>query len=378
MIRRAIRTSPDAFIVVAGCYAEVNADNLTKINGVDLILGSNAKFSLFEHLDGLQKKDSPEVYIDRLDERPEFKSPLSGHFFQHTRAFLKIQDGCDAFCSYCIVPYARGRTRSGKPKQIIQQAQELVQKGYREIVLTGAHIGYYGKDQTPPVKLVDLMRQLEKIDGLDRIRLSSIEPLEVTPELINFIANSEKMCPHLHIPLQSGDPEILRAMNRHYTPDEYKMLIDSLIQKIPNIAIGTDVMVGFPSETDQQAENTFQFINSLPVSYLHIFSYSVRKGTAAASLPNRVPDNIKKLRSRRLHSLGSDKKRTFYHCFLGKIVHVLFEQIDSEQLVSGLSENYIRLKVAGDESLINQIVPVSITQVDDGFVKGKIVTGEPT
>ena len=373
MIRRVIRISPNAFFIVAGCYAEMDADKLKKIDGIDLILGSDAKFSLFEHLDGLRKKSSPEVHLDSSNDCPKFLSPSSGHFFEHTRAFLKIQDGCDAFCSYCIVPYVRGRIRSGIPENICQQARELVDKGHREIVLTGAHIGCYGKDQTPPVNLVDLLIQLEKIDGLDRIRLSSIEPIEVTTRLIELMAYSKKICPHLHIPLQSGDPDILRAMNRHYSPKEYKMLIESATEKIPNIAIGTDVMVGFPGETQQQAENTFNLVQSLPVSYLHIFSYSVRKGTAAERLPARVTNDIKKLRSQRLQRLGKEKKIAFQRRFIGKILNVLFEQIDSDHAVTGLSENYIRVRICSDDLLTNQIKPVMIEKADGECVWGNLL-----
>lgn len=335
-------------------------------------MGSNTKFTLFEHLDTLQKKNPPDIYTDSQCSNMEFVSPASGHFFEHTRAFLKIQDGCNAFCSYCIVPFTRGRSRSGKPAKLIRQARELVDKGYREIVLTGAHTGCYGKDLTPPGYLVDLMIELEKIDGLDRIRLSSIEPMEITSALIEFIASSSKMCPHLHIPLQSGDSAILQAMNRHYSPDEYRQVVEKVIEKIPDAALGADVLIGFPGETDEQAENTYQFIQSLPLAYLHVFNYSVRKGTAAAKLTDRIPNAIKKLRSQRLRSLANVKKNVFHQRFSGKPLKVLFEQIDSNRQVNGLSENYIRVKAPGNESLINQIVPVKIVQIDTDFVWGQI------
>ncbi|MBN1349403.1 tRNA (N(6)-L-threonylcarbamoyladenosine(37)-C(2))-methylthiotransferase MtaB, partial [candidate division KSB1 bacterium] len=370
-IRKARQISPDAFLIVTGCYSQLEAETLKHIEGIDLILGSNTKFSLFDYLKNVEKKHAPEIHLDN-GAQLAFLSPWSSSHFEHTRAFLKIQDGCDAFCSYCIVPFARGRSRSGDPKSIIEAARQMVANGYREIVLTGAHIGQYGKDLTPENNLVNLLMQLERIAGLDRIRLSSVEPLEITPGLISLIAGSERICPHLHIPLQSGDPEILQTMNRHYSPELFEAIIESAIKNIPQVAIGTDVMVGFPGETDAHFENTFRLLDSLPLAYLHVFNYSVRKGTKAARLPNRIPNTIRKARSQRLLEISIMKRREFHERFFGQQLQVLFEQMDLNHQLNGLSQNYIRVKADGNESLVNQIKSVQVTRIDDDFVQAVI------
>jgi len=371
-IRRAIKTSPNAFIIVVGCYSQLEAETLKEIEGIDLILGSNAKFSLFDHLNHLEKKRPPVIRTDNALENPEFRSPASGLFLDHTRAFLKIQDGCDAFCSYCIVPFTRGRIRSGDPARIRAQAEELVGKGYQEIVLTGAHVGCYGKDQSAEISLVALIKSLLQINGLQRLRLSSIEPQEVTSELIELVAGNPKFCPHLHIPLQSGDSDVLRKMNRAYSPQQFSASMEVIASRIPDIAIGTDVMVGFPGETEAQAENTWQFVAALPLAYLHVFNFSARKGTVAARLKNRVPDFIKKERSRRLIDLGKKIKHEFYRRFVGRQMPVLFEQMDSKQQLSGLTPNYLRVRAPGAECLLNTIVPVMLLRIEGESIQGKI------
>ncbi|MDZ7260799.1 MAG: tRNA (N(6)-L-threonylcarbamoyladenosine(37)-C(2))-methylthiotransferase MtaB [candidate division KSB1 bacterium] len=372
LIRKALQKSPEAFLVVTGCYAELASHKLQTMKGVDLILGSDQKFSVFDYLNHPQKRKLPQVVTATSYDNREFQSPISGVFRDHTRAFLKIQDGCDAFCSYCVVPLARGRPRSGHPQKLLQQARELVQKGHKEIVLTGVRVGSYGQDLQIPGALVDLIRQLQHLNGLERVRLSSIEPLELTDDLINLIAESDFVCRHLHVPLQSGDDQILKNMNRRYRAKDYVKVIEKAVSKIPDLGLGTDVMVGFPGETEEQFAHTYQLVEKLPFSYLHVFSYSVREGTRAAQFSELIHPKIQQERNTRLRALGLQKKRAFYQSFIGKNLPVLFEDSSDGKSFSGLSDNYIRVEVQSNHCLINQIHPVKIEKVKDGLALGSI------
>lgn len=372
-IRKAKRLAPKALIIVTGCYAEISPDELKKINGVDYIIGSDYKFKIIEYLNDFKKKKKPIIQTCGYTGHHLFQSIGSGTFLENTRAFLKIQDGCNAFCSYCIVPYARGEIRSGQLNQILNQARQLIQKGFHEIVLTGVHIGLYGHEQKPKSTLFDLLNAILHLEGNFRIRLSSLELNEVTEELLELIASSPKICPHLHIPLQSGDDEILRAMNRKYTLQDYLAVIHKILKYLPNVGLGTDVIVGFPGETDAHFNNSFQFIESLPFGYLHVFTYSVRKGTLAAKLPNRVSKEIQMERSRILRKVGQLKKMHFNQQNEGKIHSVLFEQEDAPGLISGLTDNYIRVKIKTNANILNEIYPVKLIKADQNFVRGEIV-----
>ncbi len=372
-IRKAKRLSPEALIIITGCYAEVSPDELEKISGVDYILGSDYKFKIIEYLTDFQKKQKPIIHTCGYTGHNMFQSIGAGIFLENTRAFLKIQDGCNAFCSYCIVPYARGEIRSGKPDEILLQAKKLIQRGFHEIVLTGVHIGLFGREQSSNTNLAGLLKMISELEGDFRIRLSSLEPNEVTDEILELMASTSKICPHLHIPLQSGDDEILRLMNRKYNLLEFATVIQKIIKYLPAVGLGTDVIVGFPGETEEHFNNIRQFIASLPLNYLHVFAYSVRKGTKAAKFPNRVSKEIQRDRSRILRKIGQVKKMQFYRQNESKIYPVLFEQEESPALISGLTPNYIRVRVKAHPEVINEIHSVRLIKADQNFVLGEIM-----
>ncbi|MCI0516182.1 tRNA (N(6)-L-threonylcarbamoyladenosine(37)-C(2))-methylthiotransferase MtaB [candidate division KSB1 bacterium] len=372
-IRKAKRLSPEALIIITGCYAEVSPDELEKITGVDYILGSDYKFKIIEYLNDSTKQKKPIVQTCGYTGHDLFNSIGMGTFLENTRAFLKIQDGCNAFCSYCIVPYARGEIRSGKPDEIISQAKKLIQKGFHEIVLTGAHIGLYGRESSSAHSLPELLHELTRLEGNYRIRLSSLECKEVSDALLELMASTAKICPHFHIPLQSGDDEILRKMNRKYNLQDFSDVILKIVKYLPDVGLGTDVIVGFPGETDTQFNNTRLFIESLPFSYLHVFAYSARKGTPAAKLPQRVSKEAQMERSRILRKIGQVKKLQFHRQHENKIYPVLFEQEESPGLMAGLTPNYIRARIKANHSILNEIHPVKLLKADQNFVHGEIL-----
>jgi threonylcarbamoyladenosine tRNA methylthiotransferase MtaB len=329
------------------------------------VLGANEKFKLFDYVNGFEKKDLSCVFTSPIEEVTEFEYAYSSDIESRTRAFLKIQDGCNYNCSFCTIPMARGGSRSQDIKSVIENAQKLIDSGYKEIVLTGVNTGDYnytdeaGKNQ----KLIDVLYQLEKLD-IPRIRISSIEPNLLTDDIIQLVSGSKSFCNHFHIPLQSGDPETLKLMRRRYNRDFYEKLIYKLNDKIPGVGIGVDVIVGFPGETDERFNNTFSFIQSLPVSYLHVFSYSERKNTFAVSLPGRVEMNIRKERSRILRELSNKKKLDFYIRNTGKVHNVLFESAKEDDFIYGFTENYIKVRTRSSESLENNISRVEILNAD--------------
>lgn len=374
-IRKARRLAPGAKIIVTGCYAEVAAAELCKLDEVDVILGSDYKFQLIDFLDTLPTEKKPIVRTCGLKHHTDFHGPRAGFFLENTRAFLKIQDGCNAFCSYCIVPYARGRSRSGEMDEIVAQAKRLVTRGFREIVLTGVHIGLFGHDLRPQQSLTTLVERLIKIPEDFRIRLSSLEPMEVTDDLLEITAESDKVCPHFHVPLQNGDDVILKAMHRNYTAAQFEEIILKVNEKFPDAGLGTDVIVGFPGETGEHFENTLKLIERLPFTYLHVFTYSVRKGTAAAKLPNRIPKNIQMERSRRLRELATMKQRAFWESQIQKRHPVLFEE-ENNGWMSGFTSNYIRVKAPAEPALINTIQPVRLLKIDKESVSGRIETSK--
>ena len=317
-IRRAIKTAPDAIVAVVGCYAQTDVETIQTIPGVDIVLGSDRKFDLLNYLENGN-------FTCEQGENITFRESTPGLAENRTRAFLKIQDGCDSFCSYCIVPYARGRSRSASPDYLLNRMNEVVEKGYQEVVLTGVHIGKYGRDLQPALSLLQLLTLLLERTEVERIRLSSLEPQELSDELIELIQSSPRICNHFHIPLQSGSNPILRAMKRHYTRDRFATLIEKIIARIPDAGIGTDVIVGFPGESDDDFQASYDLITELPFSYLHVFNYSARQGTAAESLPDKVDDDVKKQRSHQLIKLGQSKKQQFMLSQLNKTRAVLFE-----------------------------------------------------
>ena len=358
-VRRAIRENPGARIVVTGCHAQTEPETIRAIHGVDQIVGYRGKAALARLL-------SPDMAAGPGEPEIHFSPLVAGVSGDRTRPFLKIQDGCDAFCTYCIVPHARGRSRSMPLESVKVNLAALAAAGYREAVLTGIHLGMYGRDLSPPVPLIDLLKQIETHPAPDRIRLSSIEPAELTGDVIGEVADGARFCPHFHIPLQSGDDGILKRMRRPYTAGFFSELVRRIVDRMPDAAIGVDVLIGFPGETRRAFENTYAVIDALPVSYLHVFPFSARPGTPAAHYPCLVPAEVIKERCRRLRALSEEKKARFYRRHVGRVRDVLVETRRDRETgrLKGLTANYIEVQVDGDDTLMNRLVPVRMVTMD--------------
>jgi threonylcarbamoyladenosine tRNA methylthiotransferase MtaB len=365
LIRKAQKSSPEGKIVVAGCYAQMEAEKISKMTGVDLILGNSEKYKVFEYL---HEDDEQTIKVDKSF---EFWGAATTPADSHTRAFLKIQDGCNYVCSFCIIPFARGRSRAISIEDAISEAKGLIRRGFKEIVLTGVNIGEY--ESASGEKLADLVEKLLSLEGLERLRMSSVEPNTITDELLAVMRKSSKFLDHFHIPMQSGDDTILKNMRRKYTVDDYKRVIGTIKKYYPEAAIGADMITGFPGETEEQFLNTFNLARELPITHFHVFPYSKRKNTTAAAMDGHIQHGVKKDRVRRLIMLGEAKLNAFMHDNLGKTSNVLFEEIDKFGFWSGLSTNYIRVKVKSDKDLSNQIVPVCLDEVRGDFVFGSLV-----
>lgn len=372
-IRQAVRVSPRGRIAVTGCYAQVSPDEIKAIQGVDLVLGSDEKYRIFDYLSGIEngKLEEPLVYVN---DEGEFDSVSEDGFVSATsraRAFLKVQEGCDYYCSYCIIPFSRGRARSRPISDSIAEAKKLVDQGFDEIVLTGINIGTYSYENGHTHKIADLLDGLQQVPGLKRLRLSSIEPNTVSDDLLKLIRDSEVICPHMHIPLQGGNDDQLAAMNRKYDIATYQNLMDRFREHLPEAALGTDIIAGFPGETDEHFERTLSFIQKNPFTYLHIFRYSPRKGTAAAKLKNPVdPQTIKK-RSQILHQTNKMLKSVYARRFIGRSLKVLFDQ-EKHGLQIGYTPNYVQVAVEHPERLRKKILNVTLGEecVVTGMVKG--------
>jgi len=359
LVRRAIRHSPNAFVAVVGCYAQLQSEQIAGINGVDLVLGTQDKFSLFDFINTEKKEKHANVIVSCIEDN-NFGPASSAGFEDRTRAFLKVQDGCDYSCAYCTVPQARGKSRSTTIAEIVLQTREAVGLGYKEIVLTGVNVGDYGKNLG--TNLLALLKQLVTVDGLLRIRISSIEPNLLTDELLDFWFAHDILCHHWHIPLQSGSDTILRKMQRRYLTGVYADRVERIKSNIPAAGIGSDVIVGFPSESDALFNETYNFLNDIPISYFHIFSYSERPNTPAAAFDKKIDPQIKAERSKKLRQLGMQKRRIFYETFIGKTVQVLFESAHPDGTLSGLTKEYIRIDVKSNADLTNAIVNVTIKE----------------
>ncbi len=377
IVRRALRHAPDAYIIVVGCYAQLAPEEIASIDGVDLVLGSSEKFSILEYADReFRKSGTPAVRVAAIDEASGFGPAYSFDGDRRTRSFLKIQDGCDYHCTFCTIPLARGMSRSQSVDNTIAQARSLVDEGFREIVLTGVNVGDYGKKTES--SLIDLVKELEKIDGLRRVRISSIEPNLLNDELLEFWSSSKVLVPHFHIPLQSGDDSVLKLMRRRYTTGYYAGLIEKIMKLIPDAGIGADVIAGFPGETDAGFENTYRFLVQLPVSYLHVFTYSERENTPAAKLPGRIPVEERTRRTRMLRILSRKKHRAYMERFIGRRVDVLFEESFRNGYITGLTKEYVRVAVSSQASLLNTMADVRIDRVDEELAFGSIMEPEKT
>jgi threonylcarbamoyladenosine tRNA methylthiotransferase MtaB len=362
LVRRARRRNPEARIVVTGCYAQVAPEILAAMPEVELVIGNEEKKQLPE----LLKTAGPaaKVMVADINAIAETGSLGLESFAEHTRAFLQVQNGCDSFCSYCIVPYARGRSRSVPPQEVLDGIARLAGEGFREVVLTGIHLGNYGRDLSPKASLLQLLQEAEQCGVPQRLRLGSLEPLDITPELIDCISSSTIICPHLHIPLQSGSDSVLSRMNRGYGAGYFKELCLRAFEAIPDLCLGFDVIAGFPGETDAEFAATTALIEQLPVAYLHVFPFSSRPGTKAAAMPGQLQSRVITERAELLRSLGEKKKQQYHSRFLGRTLQPLVLKQDSLGLWHGLTENYLSVAFAAEGDFANTIVAVRVVNAD--------------
>lgn len=371
IVRRFLRQNPEAFIIVTGCYAQLRPDEIAGIEGVDAVLGSNEKFRIFEIIDSFEKKSLSCIHVSATEELNDFNFAASSNADSRTRAFFKIQDGCDYPCTYCTIPLARGKSRSVAPGLVIENFKKLLSNGYREIILTGVNLGDYGKNSSQDFYF--LLKEIVKIPGDFRVRISSIEPNLLTDEILELIKNNNKICNHLHIPLQSGSTKILKLMKRRYNTKFYKDLVHKVLEKIPDAGIGVDVIVGFPGETDEDFRETYDFIKELPVSYLHVFTYSERPDTPASEFEGSVDVFERKKRNNMLRILSEKKTRQFYEKMNGKTLCVLFEGEDHDGIMKGFASNYVRVKYEYNNNLPNEFAEVRITGVDGNICTAEIL-----
>jgi len=382
-IRQAKRINPDAKIIVTGCYAQISPEEIAQLDGVDLIIGNSEKQDLVELLyayalnqnDDFGDKNKARILVSNIMDEKKFRDKKVYSASGRTRAVIKVQDGCNFRCSYCIVPYARGKSRSNPVENIINQVKELTQKGFKEIILSGIHLGQWGIDLEPKQSLAGLIKALESIDGLNRYRISSLDPMEFSDKLIETLINSKKFCHHLHISLQSGNNEILSKMKRRYTVEYYSELINTLSKSISNLAIGSDIIVGFPGETEEYFNDTCKNLEELPISYIHVFTYSRRKGTLAAVMPDQISQEIKKARNANLTELAKRKNKEFIKSQTGQELEILVELArDSKTgMLKGLTHNYIPVLIDGSDELKNSFVKIKIAEFDGSSVKGIII-----
>jgi len=370
IVREAKKISPDSFVTIIGCYAQLKPKEISEIPGVDAVLGAAEKFQLFENLDNFTKGG---VFASDIKEAKAFNSSYS--IADRTRTFLKVQDGCNYGCAFCTIPLARGKSRSDSIENIVAQARELGKTDVKEIVLTGVNIGDFGiQDGRRKEKFIDLVKALDEVEGIDRFRISSIEPNLLSDEVIEFVAQSKQFVPHFHIPLQSGSDTILRKMNRRYLSELYVRRVQKIKELMPHCCIGVDVITGFPGETEEEFLTTYNFLNELDISYLHVFTYSERPNTAAVEMDHAVPQHIRNERTTMLRGLSEKKKRYFYQQHLGQTFTVLFEEDLEDGVMHGFTENYIRVAAKYDPLLINELKVVSLKSIN---AAGHVEVEEP-
>ncbi|MBX2960419.1 MAG: tRNA (N(6)-L-threonylcarbamoyladenosine(37)-C(2))-methylthiotransferase MtaB [Flavobacteriales bacterium] len=367
LVNKALKVNPNAFIAIIGCYAQLKPEEIAKIYGVDMVLGASEKFKILEHFSDIEKKEKAAIYASKIKEVNEFVPSYSKG--DRTRSFLKIQDGCDYFCTFCTIPLARGKSRNDSIAETVKVAKEVAKTDVHEVVLTGVNIGDFGQGEGET--FFDLIKELDKIEGIERFRISSIEPNLLSNDIIKFVSQSERFMPHFHIPLQSGSNKILELMRRKYKRELYVERVNEIKRLIPHACIGVDVIVGFPNETEEDFLETYQFLNELPVSYLHVFTYSERQNTTANKMTEVVPKEERSKRSKMLHILSEKKRRQFYAEHIGKTYSVLFESENHEGFLHGFTANYIKIKTPYQKELENTIQEVKLSHVDaEGIVEG--------
>ena len=373
VVKSALKNSPDAFVAIIGCYAQLKPEEIAKIEGVDVVLGASEKFKLLNYIQFSQKNQSTEIHSCEIDDVQQFISSYSAG--DRTRSFLKVQDGCDYTCTYCTIPLARGASRSDTILNVVENAKKIADSGIKEIVLTGVNIGDFGFNQhqneqgKKQEKFLDLIQELDKVEGIERLRISSIEPNLLKDEVIEFVAQSTRFVPHFHVPLQSGSNKILNLMRRRYLRELYVDRVNKIKQLMPHACIGVDVIVGFPGETEEDFLETYDFINQLNVSYLHVFTYSERENTDAALMQGKVEMSVRKKRNKMLRILSVKKTRAFYEEHLGKTYPVLMEHENKNDFMFGFTPNYIKIKIPYNSSNFNTIINLKLDSIDsDGNV----------
>ena len=376
VVRKAMKLNDKAFVAAVGCYAQLKPEELAQVDGVDLVLGATEKFKLADYVNDLSKNDFGEVHSCEIAEADFYVGSYS--IGDRTRAFLKVQDGCDYKCTYCTIPLARGISRSDALENVLKNAKEISEQNIKEIVLTGVNIGDYGKGEFGNKKhehtFLDLVQALDQVEGIERVRISSIEPNLLKNETIDFVSKSSTFVPHFHIPLQSGSNDILKLMKRRYLREVYIDRVTQIKEVMPHACIGVDVIVGFPGETDEHFLETYHFLNELPISYLHVFTYSERDNTEAAAMEDVVPANVRAKRSKMLRGLSVKKRRAFYESQLGTERTVLFEVENKEGYIHGFTENYVKVKAPWNPELANTLHKIQLTQIDeDGSVRVQFV-----
>ncbi len=360
-VKKITRQNPNAMVAVVGCYAQIKPDEISNIPGVNIVLGANEKFQLFKFIEEFEKEKTPISHSCEINDVEQFDAAYSSG--DRTRSFLKIQDGCDYPCTYCTIPKARGKSRNDTVKKTVEQAIKIAVSGYKEIILTGVNIGDFGKSTGE--SFIELIQQLDKIKGIERYRISSIEPNLLSDEIISFVANSQKFLPHFHIPLQSGSNEILRLMKRRYNRERFASRIKKIKELIPNAFIGVDVIVGFPGETDDLFNKTFLFLESLDISFLHVFSYSERPGTGSVNMSGKNLAKVITERSKALHQLSDQKHQSFYKKNIGSEQKILIEAKNNQGKMYGFTENYLKVELEYEKGLVNQIKSVNLIKLKE-------------
>jgi len=370
IVKNALKKNEDAFLIAVGCYAQLKPEELANVDGVDLVLGATEKFNVTSYINDLSKNNVGEVHSCEISDADFYVGSYS--IGDRTRAFLKVQDGCDYKCTYCTIPLARGISRSDTLQNVLNNAKEISSKGIKEIVLTGVNIGDYGKGEFGNKKhehtFLELVKELDQVNGIHRLRISSIEPNLLKDETINFVAKSNSFVPHFHIPLQSGSDKLLKKMKRRYLSDTYTNRVARIKQVMPNACIGVDVIVGFPGETDELFLETYNYLNELDVSYLHVFTYSERPNTEAVNMAGVVPKKTRAKRSKMLRGLSAKKRRAFYESQLGNTLTVLFESENKEGYIHGFTENYVKVKTPWNPELVNTLQSIKLTNIDDNGI----------
>ena len=367
ILRRAKQINPEAILVIVGCYVQVGRDELEKMEEVDLILGNNEKNNIVEYVENYQENRS---VVSDIDEQKEYKEFGNTTYTEKVRAFIKVQDGCNNFCSYCIIPYARGRVRSRKIEDVVSEIKDIAKEGIKEVVITGIHIASYGKDFKENIGLIDLLEEINKIDGIERIRLGSLEPKIITEEFVSRLGNLDKICEQFHISLQSGCDTVLKRMNRKYNTEEVEKCIELLRKKYPTVIFTADVIVGFPGETEEEFNITYEFLKKIRFYKIHTFKYSRRKGTVAAKMPNQIQGEVQEQRSKKFIELSNEMQKEIDEQYLNKKVEVLFEEKQGEYY-KGHTKNYMMVNAKSEEDLTNKIREVELIEIRENELIGK-------